>query len=233
MAEAGVDGALIVQPITHMFDHSYVTNALKKYPSKFIGCCLANPADNGSGIAHLEHLVLKDGYRAVRFNPYIWPSGQKMTNEIGKALFSKAGELGVPVGIMCMKGLGLHVSEIEELCTAFPSTVVLLDHLGFTKPDENGKENVGFSELLKLSRFPQIYVKFSALFRLSRRLFPYEDMSALLSRAVSSFGADRIMWGRQQAVAAIAGQIPLPSSDLEWIMGRTATRLFRDLSAAP
>lgn len=28
-----------------------------------------------------------------------------MTNEIGKAMFSKAGELGVPVGFMCMKVL--------------------------------------------------------------------------------------------------------------------------------
>lgn len=28
-----------------------------------------------------------------------------MTNEIGKTLFSKAGELGVPVGFMCMKVL--------------------------------------------------------------------------------------------------------------------------------
>jgi len=27
----------------------------------------------------------------------------QMTNDIGKALFSKAGELGVPVGFMCMK----------------------------------------------------------------------------------------------------------------------------------
>lgn len=26
-----------------------------------------------------------------------------MTNEVGKAMFSKAGELGVPVGFMCMK----------------------------------------------------------------------------------------------------------------------------------
>lgn len=26
-----------------------------------------------------------------------------MTNEVGKALFAKAGELGVPVGFMCMK----------------------------------------------------------------------------------------------------------------------------------
>lgn len=30
-----------------------------------------------------------------------------MTNEIGKTLFSKAGELGVPVGFMCMKVLQL------------------------------------------------------------------------------------------------------------------------------
>ena len=32
----------------------------------------------------------------------------QMTNEIGKAMFSKAGELGVPVGFMCMKVLLLN-----------------------------------------------------------------------------------------------------------------------------
>lgn len=26
-----------------------------------------------------------------------------MTNEVGKALFSTAGKLGIPVGFMCMK----------------------------------------------------------------------------------------------------------------------------------
>uniref|UniRef100_A0A1D1XMR8 Uncharacterized protein y4mH n=1 Tax=Anthurium amnicola TaxID=1678845 RepID=A0A1D1XMR8_9ARAE len=282
MAEAGVDGALVVQPINHMFDHSYVTTVLKMYPSKFIGCCLANPAEDGSGIAHLEQLILKDGYRAIRFNPYIWPSGQKMTNDIGKVLFSKAGELGAPVGILCMKfavcclniyenctcvkwmppsrliheaiiscsawyhgGLSLHVSEIEELCSMFPSTTVLLDHLGFSKPDENGEENKNFSELLKLSRFPQIYVKFSALFRLSKKPFPYEDLSTLLSQVISSYGASRVMWGSdfpyvvpecgykgaKEAISLIASHIPLSSSDLEWMMGRTAMQLFHEWKA--
>ncbi|CAL9234589.1 unnamed protein product [Arabidopsis halleri] len=103
MEEARVDGALIVQPINHKFDHSLVTSVLKKYPSKFVGCCLANPAEDGSAITHLENLVLESNYRAVRFDPYLWPLGQKMTNPVGKALFSKAGELGVPVGFMCMK----------------------------------------------------------------------------------------------------------------------------------
>ncbi|CAI0381345.1 unnamed protein product [Linum tenue] len=105
MEEAGVDGALIVQPINHKFDHSLVTSVVKKYPTKFVGCCLANPAEDGVGINQLELLVVE------------------MTNDVGKALFRRAGELGVPVGFMCFK-----------LCTEFPSTPVLMDHLGFCKP---------------------------------------------------------------------------------------------------
>ncbi|KAJ4821839.1 hypothetical protein Tsubulata_018558 [Turnera subulata] len=242
MEEAGVDGALIVQPINHKFDHSLVTSVLKKYPTNFVGCCLANPAEDGSGFDQLEQLVIKDGYRAVRFNPYLWPSGQKMTNDVGKALFSRAGRLGVPVGFMCMKGLTLHLPEIEELCTEFPSTVVLLDHLGFCKPPLNDEENLAFSELLKLSRFPQVYIKFSALFRVSRMSFPYQDLSPLLSQVISSFGANRVMWGSdfpfvvpecgykgaKGAVSSIANQVPLSSSDLEWIMGKTVAQLFQD-----
>ncbi|XP_058103066.1 uncharacterized protein LOC131246719 isoform X6 [Magnolia sinica] len=188
MEEAGVDGALIVQPINHKFDHSLVTSVLKKYPSKFVGCLLANPAEDGSGIKQLEDLILKDGYRAVRFNPYIWPSGQKMTNEVGKAMFSKAGELGVPVGFMCLK----------------------------------------------------VYVKFSALFRVTRKPHPYEDTSYLLSHVLSSYGSKRVMWGSdfpyvvpecgykggKEAVSHVANLVRLPSADLEWIMGKTVMQLF-------
>ncbi|KAF3432358.1 hypothetical protein FNV43_RR27098 [Rhamnella rubrinervis] len=241
MEEAGVDGALIVQPINHKFDHSLVASVLTRYPTKFVGCCLANPAEDGSGIKQLEHLVLKDGFRAVRFNPYLWPSGLKMTNDIGKALFSRAGELGVPVGFMCMKGLNLHITEIKQLCTEFPSTVVLLDHMAFCKPPENEEENKAFSELLELSGFPQVFVKFSALFRVSRKSFPYEDLAQPLSQVVSRFGANRVMWGSdfpfvvpecgyrgaKEAVSHICNQIPLSASELEWIMGRTVMQLFQ------
>ncbi|XP_073279137.1 uncharacterized protein [Primulina huaijiensis] len=251
MAEAGVDGALVVQPINHKFDHSYVTrwlmqrniclsSVLEKYPSKFVGCCLANPAEDGGGIKQLENLITKDGYRAVRFNPYLWPSGQLMTNEVGKAMFSKAGELGVPVGIMCMKGLDLHLMEIEQLCTEFPSTVVLLDHVTFCKPPINDNEAQLFSKLLNLSRFPQVYVKFSGLFRVSRKQYPYEDLSDILSKLVSTYGANRVMWGSdfpfvvsecgykeaKEAVCYLAQRANLTTSQLEWIMGATFHHIF-------
>ncbi|KAI4368518.1 hypothetical protein MLD38_017067 [Melastoma candidum] len=240
MDEAGVDGALIVQPINHKFDHSLVASALKKYPSKFAGCCLANPAEDGVGIKQLEQLVLKDGFRAVRFNPYLWPSGQKMTNEVGKAMFAKAGELRVPVGFLCMKGLSLHIAEIEELCSEFPSTIVLLDHVAFCKVPKNDEESRAFAELLKLSRFPQVYVKFSALFRVSRMPFPYTDLSDALTKLISSFGASHIMWGSdfpfivpecgykggKEAISLIAEKAQVTPSDMEYIWGKTARQLF-------
>ncbi|XP_064969353.1 uncharacterized protein LOC135615154 isoform X2 [Musa acuminata AAA Group] len=82
-----------------------------------------------------------------------------MTNEIGKAMFYRAGELGVPVGIMCMKGLSLHISEIEELCENYPSTIVLLDHMGFCKPPMTDEEHNTFSSMqVVLSHFCTNYI---------------------------------------------------------------------------
>lgn len=37
--EAGVSGALIVQPANHKYDHSYVTRALRQHPQFFRGMC--------------------------------------------------------------------------------------------------------------------------------------------------------------------------------------------------
>lgn len=41
--EAGVSGAMIVQPSNHLYDHSYVTSVLQEHPDKFVGCLLADP----------------------------------------------------------------------------------------------------------------------------------------------------------------------------------------------
>ena len=45
MAKSGIDMAMIVQSATHAFDHSYVGDAMRRFPGKFIGCLLANPDD--------------------------------------------------------------------------------------------------------------------------------------------------------------------------------------------
>ncbi|KAI5069917.1 hypothetical protein GOP47_0014260 [Adiantum capillus-veneris] len=241
MEEGGVDGALIVQPINHKFDHSYLSRVLQMHPEKFIGCCLANPSDEGEGVGEMERLVTKDGYRAVRFNPYLWPSYQKMTNDVGKALFAKAGELGIPVGFMCFKGLLLHIDDIEQLCSQFPATQVLLDHLGFCNPPLSDSELKAWESLLALSKYPYVYIKVSAFFRISREPFPHKDLWPLLEKLIATFGSKRLLWGSdfpfvvnecgyanaKRVLEQAKSDVGITDEDLEWIMGRTATELFK------
>lgn len=241
MAEAQVDGALIVQPINHGFDHSYVCHVVNKYPDTFVGCCLANPTQGMAGVQELERLVKEDGFKAVRFNPYLWPQGEKMTNAVGKALFAKAGELGVPVGFMCFKGLLLHIDEIEELCKQFPATTVLIDHLGFCKPSADGSRDDDWGRLLGLARFPQVYVKVSAIFRVSREDYPYKDIWPRVRQLADVFGARRLMWGsdfpfvQQKCGYSAAWSLLLTEQslfteeELQWIFGGTIQTLLGGL----
>eukprot|EP00897_Mesotaenium_endlicherianum_P004750 jgi/Mesen1/4302/ME000022S03589 len=223
MRSAGVEGALIVQPINHKFDHSYVASAIQRYPGKFVGCCLADPTEGGGGVQELERLLTQ------------------MTNGVGKAMFQRAGELGAPVGFMCFKGLMLHIDEIEELCAEFPGTKVLMDHFGFCKPPSNEEEEAALERLLGLSRYPQVYVKASAFFRVSREAFPYRDTWPLVRQLVAAYGPGRIMWGSDfpfvvdECGYANAWQV-LPQTDLEgevltdeearMVMGGAARLLF-------
>jgi len=53
-------------------------------------------------VAELERLRA-EGYVGVRFNPYLFPDG--MASPVGHALYKRAGELKMPVGVMCFQGL--------------------------------------------------------------------------------------------------------------------------------
>ena len=96
-------GALIVQPSVHKFDHAYVTAALRAHPGLFRGMALANPTlEAAAAVAELERLHA-EGYVGLRFNPYLFPDG--MDSPVGHALYKRAGELQMPVGVMCFQGL--------------------------------------------------------------------------------------------------------------------------------
>eukprot|EP01023_Acetabularia_acetabulum_P064501 TRINITY_DN8356_c0_g1_i1.p1 TRINITY_DN8356_c0_g1~~TRINITY_DN8356_c0_g1_i1.p1 ORF type:complete len:308 (-),score=43.77 TRINITY_DN8356_c0_g1_i1:401-1324(-) len=200
MESAGVKGCLIVQPANHLFDHSYVSYVMDSYPGKFVGCLLADPTEDGGGVEELERLVTQEGYKAVRFNPYLWPNQEPMTNEVGKKMYAKAGELGVPVGYMTFQGLLNHADEIEQLLEEFPDTKVMMDHMGFCKARDPDSEE--WQRLFSFAKYPQVYIKLSAFFRISQDDPPYKDyvptyadVIPCVRKLVDVFGAERLMWG--------------------------------------
>ena len=197
MDEHGVAGALIVQPINHKFDHSYVTHALQTHPTRFKGMLLHDPSlDTTEAVSRLENLALQ-GYVGVRFNPYLWPETgaggwESMSEGAGLAVYRRCGELFMPVGVMCFQGLQLHYEDIIALLKASPKTTLILDHFGFASFTPEG--DAAFEKLLELAEYSQVIVKISALFRLDDPS-PYERVrTERFEPLLAAFGPDRLMF---------------------------------------
>ena len=78
---------------------------------QLVGCLLVNPAEDSK--ESVRALVEEHGYKAARFNPYLWPEGASMFDENGQALYKAAGELGIAVGYMCFKAR--HLSSLSRM----------------------------------------------------------------------------------------------------------------------
>lgn len=196
MDKSGVDGALIVQPINHKFDHSYVTSAIQTHPTRFKGMFLHDPSmTEADAISTLDDLALA-GFCGVRFNPYLWPktnddTRDKMSQGAGLAVYKRCGELHMPVGVMCFQGLSLHYDDIVTLLEASPKTTMILDHFAFTSLDNDET----FQQLLQLAEYKQVMVKISALFRL-KDSSPYNRVrTERFEPLLRAFGKDRLMFG--------------------------------------
>mmetsp|Transcript_20587 Transcript_20587/g.51205 ORF Transcript_20587/g.51205 Transcript_20587/m.51205 type:complete len:328 (+) Transcript_20587:117-1100(+) len=237
MSEANVDGALIVQPINHKFDHRYVAEAMKNHPDKFKGHLLFDPSvsDVDAALERFEELVLQ-GFVGVRFNPYLF-EGKMSDNKTAVKIFKRCAELNFPVGIMCFKGIELHYDDIRALCKISPETLVILDHFGFAQLGNSDQ----FDKVLSLKE-NNVVVKISALFRLGDQGSPdyYEKVrTERFEPLLEAYGADRLMFGTDfpfitQEEIGYKGAVEMVSSWLSSrsedeknaVMGGTAERLF-------
>jgi len=184
-----------------MYDHSFVTRALKEHPTFFRGMGLANPtAPVAEAVAELEALHAA-GFVGVRFNAGNFQGG--LTSDVGRALYARAGELGMPVGVMAFKGLAPFAAELQSLCQEYPATTLLIDHLGFFRQPAIGgqlgdaatNEEASWAAVLSMAKHPQVYVKVSALFRASGEAPPFADLVPRLGELLEAYGAERLMWG--------------------------------------
>eukprot|EP00904_Undaria_pinnatifida_P006595 jgi/Undpi1/3065/HiC_scaffold_15.g06441.m1 len=199
MDKAGVGGALIVQPINYKVDHSFVLDAINSTPGRKVppipGIIELAVAVTWCAGGCVVLAVTIQGFCGVRFNPYLWAQGGAgMRDETGLALYRKAGELGMPVGVMCFKGFGLHVEEIEALLRSSPETKLVVDHFGFFL-QEGVVDEKAWEQLLTLAKYPQVHVKVSAFFRVATDPYPYPSLRPRFVALLKHFGSQRLLWG--------------------------------------
>jgi predicted TIM-barrel fold metal-dependent hydrolase len=218
MERSNIDGALIVQPINYLYDHSFVINAMKEHPNKLKGMMLYDPTmtDESKAIERLEQLVLA-GFVGVRFNPYLFPKQQQqqqqerndddnntvqwgpMSKGVSLKVYQRCATLHIPVGIMCFQGLHLHFDDIIQLLEQSPDTIMILDHFAFTKLNpvdgDDDKTIDTFQQLIQLSKYPNVHVKISALFRMNDIPMYQRIYQERFVPILEAYSAQRLLYG--------------------------------------
>jgi predicted TIM-barrel fold metal-dependent hydrolase len=190
-----------VHPEPYQDDHRYLDYCLTHESPKglFKGTCLFDPLDPKTP-GRMKELSKRHPGRivALRIHEMNGPGkpsekggaikNRDMRDPAMKTAWRAAGDLGMAIQ---MHFLPHHSAEISALAGEFRDVAVILDHMG--RAGQGSEADT--VELLKLSRHPRVYFKFSGVGYSSKQKAPFADAKPLVRRALEAFGAERILWG--------------------------------------
>lgn len=234
MDAAGVDGAIIVSPFSlYRLDPGYALEAYRVHPERFRLVKPIDPADPTLR-ADLDRWSTIDGVVGVRIllqdGLLSDPDDPRLTGA-----FAAAGELGLPVNLLCWERL----DDTRSLARASPGTLIVIDHLGLSQPHRPSPDPwVDLPQLLVLAEYPNVRVKISGACMLSHQRFPYPDIWDPIRRIIDAFGIDRCMWGTdwtrtlevvsyEQATRCFLETTVLSLEEKAQLMGGTLQQVYR------
>jgi len=237
MDGCGIEKATLVQPSYYGYDHSYLLDSRHRYPERLTAVCLVDP-EEPSAPATLERLVREEGFQGVRLRPFLTPDCRWLSDPVGDAFWEKAAELAVSISLLISPR---QTAALESMVARHPRVRVIVDHLGRQDPRESPSYR-GAEALLRLSDYPNTFVKISALGYASSEPYPHDDVIALVRTIFERFGAHRLMWasdfpgvqereGYSRALALADRYTFLSGEDRRWLLGGTALRLFSSQGA--
>ncbi len=223
-----VDHVVISQVCYYGRNNAYASYCVKTWPGKFaaigllVGYRLHSPADPENP-ARLERLVKEDGLVGLRLSPIYDPDVRWLDDPVSYPLWKKAEQLGCTFHIF----LAPHqVAQVGNMAQRFPGVNVVIDH--FAMIDINAPDESGFGPLLDLARFPNVYFRTSLHNPSKTKQLPFRDVWPFLRRAYDRYGPRRLVWANFYELLIMQELIPFfTAEDKEWILGRTAHRLYK------
>ncbi len=228
MKTYSVDGVVISHVCYYGRDNSYTSHCIKKWPGKFagigllVGHRLHSPSDKENP-ARLEKLIKEDGLIGLRLSPIYDRNVVWLNDPVSYPLWKKAEELKATFNIF----LAPHqVGQVADMAQRFPGVNVVIDHLAMI--DITAPDSAGFGPLLGLVKYPNVYVRTSLHNPSKTKEMPYRDVWPFLQRIYDTFGPKRLIWGNFFEYVIMKEIIPFfKPEDKEWILGRTAHRLYK------
>ncbi len=228
MRTYSVDHVVISHVCYYGRDNSYASHCVKTYPGKFaaigllVGHRLHDPADKENP-SRLKRLMEEDGLVGLRLSPLYNRDVVWLNDPVCYPLWKMAETLGAAFNIF----LAPHqVRQVGDMAARFPGVNIVIDHIAMI--DIAAPDSAGFGPLLDLARYPNVYIRTSLHNPSKTRQMPYRDVWPFLERLYDRYGPKRLIWANFYEYVIMKDIIPFfKPEDKEWILGRTAHRLYR------
>ena len=128
--------------------------------------------------------------------------------------------------------------SLDRMCTKWPKTPVVIDHLARIGADGQVRAK-DLDSLCRLARHKGVCVKLSAFYALGKKQAPYTDLGPMIRRVLGAFGRERLMWASdspfqvqpphtyKDSIDLIRTRLDfLTDDDRAWLLGKTAERVF-------
>lgn len=230
---AGVQRIVLIQMSFYGFDNSYMIDSIKSHKGGvFSGVAVINSAAP-SPDRTMRSLAPK-GVRGFRIVPGSSPQNWLDTDGM-KTMWATGAKTRLA---MCPLIGPDALPSVHRMCTQFPDTPVVIDHLARIGADGTIRD-ADVRALCDLAVYKKVYVKVSAFYALGKKQAPYTDLAPLIQRVFESYGPKRLMWASdapfqvenghryQPSVSLIKEGLPfLSAEDKDWILGKTAEEVF-------
>jgi predicted TIM-barrel fold metal-dependent hydrolase len=230
MKANGVSKTVIIQVIHYRYDNSYLASVLKQYPGTFLGVCRVDPLDPAAP-EHLSRLTAQ-GFRGVRLSPAGNASGDWFRGSLMPPLWKRCYELKVPMTVLAPV---TRMPEVGLLLERTPDLTVVIDHMADCPVDQPAE----LEKLIALQRYPNLFVKVSHCWSLSKQTYPWVDAQAHVKRLHQAFGPQRLMWATDwpiveqshatyaQALTLVRDEMKfLNADDRQWMLSKTIERVW-------
>jgi L-fuconolactonase len=231
MKANGVARTVIIQVIHYRYDNRYLAAVLKQYPGTFHGVCRVDPLDPAAP-DHLSHLT-EQGFRGVRLSPSGEASGDWFRGPLMPPLWKRCRDLRVPMTVLAPIG---RMPDVAALLDSLPELTVVIDHMAdcpIAQPAE-------LEKLIALKRYPNVFVKISHTWSISRQPYPWPDAQEYVHRLYDAFGPRRLMWATDwpiventanatyaRALSVVRDEMKfLNADDKHWMLHQTIQRVW-------
>jgi predicted TIM-barrel fold metal-dependent hydrolase len=234
MDEAGVDAAILVPPSLEGDRNDLALAAARKFSDRF---AVMGRIDFTKPQARAALATWRDqpGMLGLRLTFHRADTRPQLTDGSADWLWAAAERHGIPLMVHTPERL----PTLAEIAERHPGLTLIVDHMGFARETMDANAPAGAARVAALARWPNVFVKVSALPCFSSEPYPFRNLNAPLRRVIEAFGPSRCFWGTdlsrtlahctyRQGVTHFTEALDfLSAADLDWIMGRGLRECLR------